>query len=524
MQGTLDNQSVEPVVRTEAGAVRGEVSDGVICFRGVPYAEPPVGPLRYRLPRPPERWEGIRPCIEPGPHALQGTSRRVADDRYPLPQPQDEDCLYINVWTSGLGDASRPVFVYVHSGGYFLGTGTSDYIDGAAFAREDVVFVTVTYRLNGLGFLHIDDLFDDMTSTGNLGIHDVIRVLEWVRSNIAAFGGDPSRVTVGGHSSGGLTAVALMASPLTKGLFQRALPMSCAAGNNTITAPVATAIARRVLKEIGIEPGDKEALLSAPARRLIVPNTIVAELHEIAGGHPLDPVADGYLLEERAIDALRHGLGADVDLLIGTTTEEFRVIVFNERGELHPEPLSMGVSAKGYDYLGLLKRSAVSEEEIHDVYRRSLAANGREVNPAELFVAVSSDYVMLNPSADAAATHSANGGVSYAYRFAWRPPAGGGLVGAQHGNDIPFFFNRPNTKEWRHLFADQAPEDLGQKYFDAIVAFTKTGNPAHPGLPDWPTYDSERRATMMFDSQTVLVDDPEKERRLLVESAGSYRD
>jgi para-nitrobenzyl esterase len=141
-----------------------------------------------------------------------------------------------------------------------------------------------------------------------------------------------------------------------------------------------------------------------------------------------------------------------------------------------------------------------------------------------MFVAVSSDYVMLNPSADAAACHSANGGVSYAFRFAWRPPAGGGLVGAQHGNDIPFFFNRANTKEWSHIFAGQAPEDLAQKYFDAIVAFTKTGNPSHPGLPEWPTYESGRRATMMFDVETVLVDDPEKERRLLVESAGAYRD
>lgn len=518
------NDVEDVIVRTEGGLVRGSAHDGVVHFQGVPYAAPPVGPLRYRLPQPPERWEGVRPCVSPGANALQGTSRPVADDRYPLPQPQDEDCLYLNLWTSGTDEPARPVFVYVHSGGYFLGTATAEYLDGAVYAREDVVFVSVTYRLNGLGFLHIDELFDGMQSTGNLGIHDTVRALEWVRDNISAFGGDPNRVTVGGHSAGGLTAVALMASPRAEGLFHRSLPISCAAGHNTVREPVATEVARRVLKEIGIEPGDKEALMGAPARRLVVPNTIVPELYDIAGGHPLDPVADGYLLEGRAIDALRNGAGSGVDMLIGTTTEEFRVIIFNDRGELHSEPLRMGVSAEGYDYLGLLARSPASREQIEDVYRRSLAAIGRDDSPPEMFAAVSSDYVMLNPSAEAAAAHSAHGGRTFAYRFAWRPPAGGGLVGAQHGNDIPFFFNRPNTKEWAFLFQGQAPDHLAQQYFDTVVAFTKTGDPAHPGVGPWPEYEPQRRSTMMFDVDTALVDDPERERRELVEAAGSYRD
>ena len=424
----------------------------------------------------------------------------------------------------GTDEPGRPVFVYVHSGGYFLGTATSDYLDGAVYAREDIVFISVTYRLNGLGFLHIDELFDGMQSTGNLGIHDVIRSLEWVQENIAAFGGDPSRVTVGGHSSGGLTAVALMASPRAEGLFHRALPISSAAGHNTISAPVATEVARRVLQEVGIRPGDRDALLAADPRRLIVPNAVVPELHEIAGGHPLDPVADGHLLHERAIDAVRAGQGASLDLLIGTTTEEFRVVVFNERGEIRDELLAMGVSAVGLDYLRLFEKSSVTREQIEAVYGRSLAANGRELNAAELFVAASSDHVMLNPSAEAAAAHSANGGRTYAYRFAWRPPAGGGLVGAQHGNDIPFFFDRPNTPEWRHLFQDQAPERLGHAYFQAIVAFTRSGDPGHAGLPGWPGYELPTRATMMFDAETVLVEDPEQERRHLVEAAGAYRD
>jgi para-nitrobenzyl esterase len=516
--------SSDPVVTTTVGRVSGEVHDGVLRFQGVPYAAPPVGPRRYRLPESPDPWDGVRPCTTPGPSALQGTPRRVANDHYPLPEAQDEDCLYLNLWTSGTDEARRPVFVYVHGGGYFLGSATSEYLDGAAYAREDIVFLSITYRLNGLGFLHLDELFDGMQSTGNLGIQDVIRSLEWVQENIAAFGGDPSRVTVGGHSSGGLTTVALLASPRAQGLFHRAVPVSCAAGHNTLTAPVATAVARRVLREVGIEPGDTQALLAAPAQSLLVPNTIVGELHEIAGGHPLDPVADGRLLHERAIDALRAGQGASVDLLIGTTTEEFRLIVFDEHGEVRDEPLAMGVSAAGLDYMGLFEGSALTREQIEEVYGRSLTAGGREHNAAELFAAAGSDHVMFNPSAEAAAAHAANGGRSYAYRFAWRPPAGGGLVGAQHGNDIPFFFHRPNTGQWRHVFCGAAPLDLGHAYFQAIVAFTRSGDPSHDGLPHWPRYEASRRATMMFDTTTTLVEDPERERRELMEAAGAYRD
>jgi para-nitrobenzyl esterase len=511
-----------PVVRTTAGSVQGFTADGISVFRGVPYAAPPVGPLRYAKAVPPPAWPGVRPCVEYGAHAHQGTSREVADTRFPLPEPQDEDCLFLNVATSGLADASRPVFVYVHSGGYFLGSANSDYLDGPAFARDDVVFVSVTYRLNSLGFLYLDELFDGLHGTGNLGITDVVRALEWVQENIAAFGGDPTRVTVGGHSAGGLTSFSLLASPLAKGLFHRTVPISCAAAHSTILPDPATRVARRVLQEVGIRPGDLDALRSAPARSLIVPNRIVAELHALSDGHPLDPVADGDLLSGRAIDGLRDGAGAEVDVLVGVMSEEFRVIVFDENGQVRKEPLRMGVSSAGLDYMALFKEGGQSREQVEDVYRRSLAAHGRADTAAEIFAAASSDYVMLGPSGEAAEAHSRAGGNTYSYRFAWRPPAGGGLVGSQHGNDIPFFFNRVHTPEWRHLFQDQAPPELGQAYHDAIVAFTTTGDPNVPSLPPWQPYDARERATMIFDTTSTLVHDPDGERRELFAGLRGY--
>lgn len=517
-----------PLVTTTAGTIQGHLDDGVAVFKGVPYAAPPVGPLRYALPVPPEPWDGVRTCTTFGANCPQGTSRHTEDTRYPLPQPQDEDCLFLNVWTpAAAGDLRdqepRPVFVYVHSGGYFLGTPDSPYLDGSTFANDDVVFVSIHYRLNGLGFLYLDELFEGLRGTGNLGIHDVVRVLEWVQENIAGFGGDPSRVTLGGHSAGGLTTCSLMASPRAKGLFHRAVPISSASGHSTIAADLATRVAERVLREVGVRPGDLDALRSVPARSLVVPNRIVRELHEIAGGHPLDPVADGDLLSGRAIDALREGAGSEVDLLIGVMAEEHRVIVFDEDGEVRTEPLSMGVSSAGLDWAGILGQTQHSREEIAAVYRRSLERSGRAVTDADVFAAAATDFVMHVPSTDAADAHSAHGGRTFAYRFAWRPPAGGGRIGAQHGTDIPFFAARPNTPEWRHLFHGQAPEALGRAYHDAIVAMATHGNPGHAGLPEWPRHDQERRATMIFDEPCSVVEDPEGERRQLFAGTRGYR-
>lgn len=514
---------MNPVVTTTAGRVEGRRTGDVDAFLGVPFAAPPVGPLRYALPQPPAPWDGVRPCVTFGANCPQGTSRPTADTRYPLPEPQDEDCLVLNVWTPATDDGrddtvQRPVFVYVHSGGYFLGTPDSAYLEGSTFARDDVVFVSVHYRLNGLGFLHLDELFDGLRGTGNLGLHDVVRALEWVQENIAAFGGDPGRVTLGGHSAGGLTTCALLAAPRAKGLFHRAVPISSASGQSTIDATTATAVARRVLAEVGIRPGDLDALRAAPARQLVVPNHIVPELYDIAGGHPLDPVADGDLLAGRVIDVLREGAGSEVDLLIGVMAEEHRVIVFDERGELRDEPVSMGVSAAGLDWAGLLPERPRAEVEA--VYRRSLERAGREVTDADVFAAAATDLVMHVPSTDAADAHSGHGGRTWAYRFAWSPP---GRTGAQHGTDIPFFMDRPDTPEWRHLFHGRAPAALARAYHDAVVAMAAHGDPGHAGLPAWPRYDPERRATMIFDESCTVLEDPEGERRALFAGSRGYR-
>ena len=355
-----------PVAPTSAGRISGRRERDALVFRGVPYARPPVGPLRYRKPLAPEAWEGVRPCESFGARSLQGSARR---GQAPRVAHQSEDCLYLNLWTPALDDGARAVIVYVHGGGYVVGSGSEEFQDGTAFAADDVILVTFNHRLAALGFLDVDELFDGLQGTGNLGLHDTVRVLEWVQENIAAFGGDPDRVTLAGHSAGGVTTSALLGSKRAQGLFSRAIPISSASGHSWIEPDAATAVARRVLQTIGVAPGDREDLLGRPAEQLILSGELYNELYDVAGGHPFEPVLDGDLLEAPSIESIRAGAGADVPLLVGHMAEEFRLCVFDDQGEVRDPPLSMGVRADGFDHRSLTRPTGLPERTVLDVYR-----------------------------------------------------------------------------------------------------------------------------------------------------------
>jgi para-nitrobenzyl esterase len=503
-------------VRLRSGLVSGRRRGGVDVFEGIPFAEPPVGPLRYRKPRPPRPWEGVRPCVDAGPRCVQGSARR---GREPSTVAQGEDCLYLNVWTPGPADAERPVIVYVHGGGYVIGSGSEPFLSGESFARSGCVFVTFNYRLAALGFLHLDRLFDGLEGTGNLGLHDTVRALEWVRDNITAFGGDPSDVTLTGHSSGGISTVALLGAPRAAGLFTRAVPISSASGHSWIDSDAATAVASHVLDTAGLRAGDLDGLLAAPAARLALSGDLYNDLYGVAGGHPFEPVIDGDLLTVPSIESIRAGAGAGVDLLIGHMEEEFRLCVFDERGEVRDPPLNMGVTAAGFDHLRLLAHTGRSEEEIDAVYLRSLLEAGRDVTAPELFALAASDLVMFNPGTALAEAHH---GRSYLYRFAWRPPAGDGRVGACHGIDIPYFFDHLDAAFWSALYQGRGDTRLARRYHGAVVAMAATGRPGHEDLPVWPAYDVEDRSVMIFDTECRLVSDPDGDRRRLFDGSPPY--
>src|SRR2546430_3183207 len=257
-------------VETTTGAVQGRVKDGILDFRGIPYAAPPVGDLRFRPPQPVQPWSGVLDATHFGPMAPQNQGAMERMFGAP-PRPMDEDCLTLNVWTPACDDGKRPVMVWIHGGDFLYGTGATPWYDGRSFARDDVVLVTINYRLGAFGFLHVD-------GQGNNGILDQVSALEWVRDNIAAFGGDPGNVTAFGESAGAMSVGTLLGLPAAKGLFVKAIPESGAA-HSPRTAEQAEHLARIFLAELGIDTGPNagERLRDGPVERLLeVQSKVVA--------------------------------------------------------------------------------------------------------------------------------------------------------------------------------------------------------------------------------------------------------
>ena len=247
-------------VRTTAGEIKGFEKDGIHYFKGVPFAAPPIGDLRFAPPQPPVPWQGTRDCTVDGPICPQAAIPLEGPlaDVISATQPMDEDCLTLTVTTPS-PDGSLPVMVWIHGGAFTGGSGSTPIYDGTSFARDGIVYVSINYRLHALGFLYLDELFEEAKGTGNLGILDQVRALEWVRDNISAFGGDPDNVTIFGESAGGMSVGTLMGTPSANGLFQHAIPQS-GAGSHNIKPETATRVTKRILELLEVEPGDWEAL------------------------------------------------------------------------------------------------------------------------------------------------------------------------------------------------------------------------------------------------------------------------
>src|SRR5437588_7847141 len=250
------------IVETTTGAVEGRLKDGIFDFRGIPYAAPPVGGLPSRPPQPAEPWTGVRDATRFGPTAPQNIGAMERMFGAP-PQPMDEDCLTLNVWTPACDDGKRPVMVWIHGGAFLYGTGATPWYDGRSFARDDVVLVTIYYRLGAFGFLQVD-------GQGNNGILDQVAALEWVRDNIAGFGGDPGNVTAFGESAGAMSVGTLLGLPAAKGLFVKAIPESGAA-HAPRTAEEAEQLLGEFLVELGIddEPDAVDRLRGLPAAAVL---------------------------------------------------------------------------------------------------------------------------------------------------------------------------------------------------------------------------------------------------------------
>ncbi|MBV8984127.1 MAG: carboxylesterase/lipase family protein [Acidimicrobiia bacterium] len=479
------------IVETTAGAVQGREKNGIFDFRGIPYAAPPVGELRFRPPQPVEPWTDVRDTTAFGPMAPQNMGAMEQMFGAP-PRPMDEDCLTLNVWTPGLDDARRPVMVWIHGGAFLYGTGATPWYDGRTFARNDVVLVTINYRLGAFGFLHID-------GQGNNGILDQVAALEWVRDNIAAFGGDPGNVTAFGESAGAMSVGTLLGLPAAKGLFVKAIPESGAA-HSARSVDQAERIVNAFLLELGIDPGPLavERLRDLPAQALLDAQAKIVEKN-LDGGLAFTPVVDGVVLPEPPIDAIGKGQAAGVRVLIGTTRDEWRLFTM------------MDPAIAKLDDAGAVKRVAGMVRDparAADVVARYRASRP-EASTADLWSDIGTDLVFRIPAVRLAERQSELGNDVYMYRFDYCTPVFGGGLGACHALEIPFVFE--SLDKGGEMFVGPINDDvrtLATRMHDAWVGFARTGAPAADGLPEWPTYSEKRRATMLFDFEPRVVDDP----------------
>lgn len=480
----------EPIAVTTYGELQGKEEGGVNVWRGIPFAAPPVGELRFRAPQPPESWSGIRDASEFGPISHQPADKKGTrfGGKSPL---HSEDCLYLNIWSPAAPSEALPVMVWIHGGTFVTGAGSQPQFDGTSFAeRGNVILVTINYRLGPFGFMHLSTLGEGFDS--NQGLLDQIAALKWVQDNIAAFGGDPKRVTVFGESAGSMSIAALLAMPAAKGLFAGAIMQSGAA--QTLQAQQGEYIANAFLAELGISPdGDISLLHSLPAEKII--ESAERMSYKLSGGAPgmfFQPVIDHRTLPIDPTQAVADGVASGIPLLIGTNRDEGNLF-FRE-----------GVAGGDFEQSLKALEHMMGTGSLSDIASHYPASWKGQ---AEILT----DLYFWNTSVSLAENQQTFAPV-WMYRFDGTVPGHPLLDKAVHSAEIVYVFN--NLSHLTLLGAEVTPamKQLADVMHEAWIAFAHRKDPSTPEIA-WPQYDLKDRATLIFDNDTKVVLDPDSEKR-----------
>ena len=513
------------VVETSFGRIRGIDNRGIKIFKGIPYGASTEGPNRFMPPADPFRWTGIRDALAYGHSAPQRdpapppTPPRDPATPKPAPGPsiftalavpgggstsEGEDCLVLNVWTPALTDGrKRPVMLWLHGGGFGSGSGSSPSNDGTNLAlRGDVVVVTINHRLNVLGFANFSAFSPDFAASGDVGMLDIVHALNWVRTNIAQFGGDPKTVMIFGQSGGGRKCETLLAMPSAKGLFHRATIESGVA-IQLVSRETAVRNAEQLLAKLGIRKTEVRELQKLPVDRIMAASFAVmreaGQIDQNVAGFA--PTVDGKILPQHPFHPTASPVSADVPVMIGCTRTEWTGLT-TEAAAWHLDEEEM--RARVHEMLGDQSAGMI------DLYRKSTP----NATPTDLFFLISSDVQYVAPTMKIAERRAAlDKGPVYAYYFTWETPVQGGMLRSPHNIEIPFAFD--NVQISSNLTGG-GPEAmaLADKVSGAWIAFARTGDPNTAKLPHWPVFTPTDRATMVIDNASKVVNDPLRERRI----------
>lgn len=498
------------VTQTESGKVRGYSHSGIFIFKGLPYAKAE----RFTAPQQPAPWQGIRSSMTYGPVCpLENPTTSVSDEGEFVFHHDwgytNENCLCLNVWTPGISSGKkRPVMFWIHGGGFTAGSSQElpSYEGENLSKKGDVVVVSINHRLNILGFLDMSAYGDKYKTSANNSILDMVAALQWVKANIENFGGDPNNVTIFGQSGGGAKVNTLMAMPVAKGLFHKAINQSGSFRTNMLNKTQTQQITAELLNVLGLKPDQAdslqkisyEVLSDAGKKALQITAAKMAAAGKPAPGFGLGwgPSVDGELLPYQLFSKEAFELSKDIPLMIGSTRSEFAVFqnmpLFNADAEKINSTIQQRYKDKADKYIAAVKK-----------------AYPNDTRPSDLLDA----DVIFRPGAVAQANEKSavtGGAAVYMYLFTWQSPVMGGRYRSMHCMELPFVFNNIARCEEMTGGKKEAYK-LADKMSQAWIQFAKTGNPNHKGLPQWPAYNSSNTATMHFDNTCEVLPQMDKE-------------
>ena len=512
-KGEIIASAKDAIVKTESGLVAGYIEDGIYIYKGIPYAEAE----RFMPPTKAKRWEGIRSSRAYGPTCPQ--KKRMGwmidemafesrwDDGYP-----GEDCLRANIWTKGINDGKkRPVMVWLHGGGYSAGSGQElPAYDGTNLCEKgDVVIVSLNHRLNVLGFLDLSAFGEEYAQSGNVGLLDLIAALQWVKDNIANFGGDPSNVTIFGQSGGGGKVTALLSSQRAKGLFDRAI-IESGSLSQMMEQKYSRRIGMTVMEELGLKASQIEQLKEIPYEKLLAAgeNAVAKVKAEVTTEGTMSllfgwcPTVDGNVLTSQPTTPQAYESSKNIPVIIGTTLHEFM------GSSRNPALKNVTMETAKTE---LTKKYGNKTDEFIKAFDKAYP----HYKPVDLFDV----DMMFRPQAVQQATLKSNSGSApvYMYLFTWESPILDGAFRSSHCMELPFVFD--NIYNSRTMTGkDKSTYELADKMSSAWLNFAKTGNPNASGLPEWKPFDTQKGATMIFNNKCEIKYNHDKELLNIIDS------